>query len=133
MPNFEALLQSIAKRPAMYVGKCSIRAVSHYLEGYCHALGDAGYAETPLDGWGRWIESRFLIAHPAWHWTRILLHIYGSDLAAIEALPQLHHEFLARRATLGIEGIEHDHKRRFLAEHGQDWYEPSATRTTIDD
>jgi len=133
MREFTAWLQSIAKRPAIYVGKCSIRAVSDYLHGYCHALGDVGHAETPLDGWGRWIELRFLISHPAWHWTRILLHICGSDLAAIEALPQLHEEFLAQRATLGVEGIEHEHRRRFIAEHGQGWYEPSGTRTTIDD
>ena len=58
MREFTAWLQSIAKRPAIYVGKCSIRAVSDYLHGYCHALGDVGHAETPLDGWGRWIELR---------------------------------------------------------------------------
>jgi hypothetical protein len=133
MREFTALLQSIAKRPAMYVGKPSIRAVSDYLHGYCHALGDVGHVETPLDGWGRWIESRFLISHSAWSWTRVLLHVYGSDLAAIEALPQLHEEFLAQRAQLGVEGIEDEHRRRFLAEHGHDGYEPSATRTTIDD
>jgi len=133
MSDFRALLHSLAKRPAMYVGKCSVRAVSDYLNGYCHALGDVGHVETPLDGWVRWVESRFLISHPAWHWTRILLHVYGSDRAAIEALPQLHEEFLAQRAVLGVKGIEGEHRRRLIAKHGQDCYEPPATNTTRDD
>jgi hypothetical protein len=129
MPDFESLLRSIAKRPAMYVGMCSIRSVSDYLQGYDHALSDAGQSETPLAGWGRWVEGRFLISHPAWHWTRILLHVYGSDQAAIEALPQLHREFLAQREELGIDGIESQHRRRFIAEYGQDWHEPPTTET----
>jgi hypothetical protein len=102
MPDFPSLLHSLAKRPATYVGTCSIRAESDYLYGYCHALRDVGRVETPLDGWERWIESRFLILHPAWHWSRVLLHVYGSDQAAFEALTQLHEEFVAQRAALGV-------------------------------
>jgi hypothetical protein len=129
MPDFESLLQSIAKRPAMYVGKCSIESVSNYLQGYDHALSDAGQAETPLSGWLRWVEWRFLISHSAWHWTRILLHVYGSEQAAIEALPQLHREFLAQRAELGIDEIESQLRRRLIAEYGRDWHEPPTTET----
>jgi hypothetical protein len=133
MPDFESLLQSIARRPAMYVGKCSLRAVSAYLDGYDHASGDLGQAELPLSGWGHWVESRFLISHPAWHWTRILLHAYGTDRAAIEALPQLYQEFLACRAAIGVEGIVDEHGSRFIAEYGQDWHEPAETSTTADE
>jgi hypothetical protein len=116
----------------MYVGRCSVRAVSHYLDGYCHALGDVGKTESPLDGWGRWVESRFLISHPAWHWTRILLHTYGSDQAALEALPQLYEEFLACRAALGVEGIQGEHERLLIAKYGRSCYEPTVTNTTIE-
>ncbi|WZO98595.1 hypothetical protein EP7_000175 [Isosphaeraceae bacterium EP7] len=133
MPDFQALLHSIAERPAIYVGNCSIRAVSHYLDGYCDALRDLGHAEKPLDGWMRWVELRFLISNPAWHWTRILLHVYGSDQAAIEALPELHREFLAERAMIGVDGIEALLDQRILEEHGEPWHEPPATNTTIDD
>ena len=133
MSDFESLLQSIAERPAMYVGRCSLRAVSAYLDGYNHALGDLGRAELPLSGWGHWVESRFLISHPAWHWTRILLHVYRTDRAAIEALPQLYQEFLAHRAVVGIEGIVDGHARRFIAEYGQDWHETTETSTTAND
>lgn len=132
MPDFQALLHSIAKRPAMYVGKCSVCAVSDYLNGYCHALSDLGHTETPLDGWMRWVELRFLISHPAWHWTRILLHVYGSDQAAIEALPGLHREFLAERDVIGVGGIEAALDQRLIEEHGEPWNEPPATNTTID-
>ena len=132
MPDFQALLHSIAKRPAMCVGRCSIRDVGHYLDGYCHALSDQGHAETPLVGWMRWVELQFLISHPAWHWTRILLHIYGDDRAAIEALPELHRQFLAERTLIGVDGIEAALDRRLIQVHGEPWYEPAATNTTID-
>jgi hypothetical protein len=132
MTDFQGLLHSIAKRPAMYVGKCSVRAVSNYLNGYCHALSDLGLTETPLDGWGRWVELRFLISHPAWHWTRIFLHVYGSDQAAIEALPGLHQEFLAERAVIGVGGIEAALDQRLIEKYGEPWHEPPVTNTTID-
>ncbi|WP_435016191.1 hypothetical protein TA3x_003753 [Tundrisphaera sp. TA3] len=129
MADFADMLRSIAKQPGMYVGRASIRAVSHYLDGYGHSLKDAGHAVGPLDGWMRWIERRFLISHPGWHWSRILLHAYRSDMAAIEALPGLYEEFLADRARLGVDGIEEDGNRRIIAEHGQEWFEPSETMT----
>ena len=91
-----------------------------------------GLSEAPsyYGRWGRWVESRFLISHPAWHWTRILLHVHGSDRAAIEALPALYREFLSQREALGAEGIEAERLRRFSAAYGEDYYEPPATTTT---
>lgn len=132
MPGFVGLIDAIARRPALYVGRCSLHAVSHYLSGYDRALADLGQAETPLSGWVRWVESRFLISHPAWHWTRILLHVLGTDQAAIEALPALYREFLSDRAALGVEGIETENRRRLIAEYGEEWHEPPATITTAD-
>ena len=93
---FANLLDAIARRPAMYVGTCSLPAVTFLLDGYCLAQEDMG-KESPLDGWMRWIELRFGICHSAWHWTRILLHVYESDSAAISALPCLFAEFGADR------------------------------------
>lgn len=132
MPDFQALLQSIAKRPGMYVGRCSLRAVSHYLDGYDDALRDLGHAEAPLDGWQRWVELRFLISDPGWHWTRILVHTYETDQAAIEALPELHREFLAERAAIGVDGIEAMLDQRLMEEYGEPWHEPPTTNTRID-
>ncbi len=132
MSDFGSLLHAIAMRPGMYVGRCSLRSVSDYVHGYDHALNDLGQSASPLAGWMRWVELHFLISHPAWHWTRILLHVYGSDAAAIEALPHLHELFLAQRAALGVEGIEAELDRRLRTEHGFPCYEPPETSTSVD-
>jgi hypothetical protein len=129
MNDFVALVDAIAKRPAMYVGKCSLHAVSVFLDGYDRAVHDVGTTTPPLSGWFRWVESRFLISHPAWHWSRILLHVYGTDQAAIEALPTLYREFLSTRAAFGVEGIEAELRLRLIAKYGRDYYEPPATHT----
>ena len=50
MSKFVALLDAIAKRPAMYVGRYSLRLVCHYLDGYDHALGDVGITPAPFAG-----------------------------------------------------------------------------------
>ncbi len=127
MIDLVSLLRSIAKRPGLYVGTCSIELVGHYLDGYIHALRDTGHSDLLFDGaWIRWVESRFLVASPAWGWPRILLHGYGSHQAAIEALPHLYEEYLDQRSRIGIEGIEAERKRRLIAEHGREWYEPTA-------
>lgn len=83
------------------MGTNSLAAVSHYLDGYAHASAD----HELLEGWRIWVELRFGICHPAWHWTRILLHAYGSDGPALAALPQLYDEFVAERQRDGLESI----------------------------
>jgi hypothetical protein len=130
MPDFLSLIDSIAQRPGMYVGRCSLHLISAYLDGYDHALKELGHDVTPLDGWMRWVELRFLISHPGWHWTRILEHVCGGDRPAIDALPSLYREFLACRAALGVEGIEAELDRRLVAEYGRGWHEPPETATT---
>lgn len=127
--SIEQLLEAIAKKPGLYVGRLSIDAVSHYLSGYEHALSDLGAEIIPLDGWMEWVQFRFLIRSAAWGWPRILLHVYGSDEAAIKALPSLHKEFMSDRQRLGIDGIELEQKRRLIEAYGEDWHEPSETDT----
>jgi hypothetical protein len=115
MADFKRLLESITRQPAMYVGSDSLFAVSHFLSGYDLALEDLG-RESPLVGWKDWVELRFGICSPAWHWTRILIHVYGSDAAAIEALPKLFTEFEADCKQIGVEGIGQNHDREFAAQ-----------------
>jgi hypothetical protein len=117
MTDFRGLLASVARRPAMYVGSCSRPAVANLLAGYCLAVEHLGLA-PPLDGWMRWVELRFGVFHPAWNWTRILLHGYGSDAAAIAALPELFEEFEAEHARLGVEGILTRHGQEFTGSDG---------------
>jgi hypothetical protein len=128
MAEFEELLARIAKRPALYVGQCSVSRVANYLDGYCDAMEALGCPVIPLQGWMQWIELRFGICSPAWHWSRILLHHYGSAQAAIEALPSLYNEFETDRARDGVDGIDARHDEAFRNTLGG---APEST-TTID-
>ncbi|WZP00899.1 hypothetical protein EP7_002558 [Isosphaeraceae bacterium EP7] len=56
MPDFRALLRSIAGRLSLSFGECSVLAESDDLNGCCHALSDLGHMETPFDGWMRRVE-----------------------------------------------------------------------------
>src|SRR5262245_12971859 len=114
MREFPAWLLSLVQHPARNLGKGSIAAVCDYFPGSDHASGDVGHTETPLDGWRRRVQSRLLIAPPAWPGTGLLRSIDGRDRAGIKARPQRDEEFLAERATLGVEGIADQHRRRFL-------------------
>lgn len=129
MGAFEAMLARVAAWPVLYVGKTSLRAVSDYLAGYVHAMIDLGQPD-PEAGWLRWVEMKFLISHPAWHWTRILVHIYGSDGAALDALPGLYAEFRAYVAEHGADIIDAEHYRRFVAAFGTQCHEPKDTPTS---
>ena len=77
----------------------------------------------------RWVEMKFLISHSAWHWTRILLHVYGSDRAALDALPDLHAEFRQFVADRGVDSIDAEHSRRFMDAYGNWWHVPEETAT----
>ena len=36
--DFRELLANVCSRPGMYVGRCSLTDISHYLNGYCDGL-----------------------------------------------------------------------------------------------
>lgn len=91
------------------MGSNSLKSVGHYLAGYSDALEN----QDCLAGWRQWIELRFGICHPAWHWTRILLHSYGSDAAALAALPYLFTEFDSERQQGGFQQILANWEGRF--------------------
>jgi hypothetical protein len=131
MDEFNSTLEEIAAKPHLYVGQTSLRLISHYLAGYDHALMDLG-RPRPLFGWMRWIEMKFMISHPAWHWTRILIHIYGNDRAALDVLPELFSEFSAYVAQHGAASIDVEHTRRFLETYGNRTHEPDHTQTTLE-
>jgi histidine triad (HIT) family protein len=129
MTTFNSMLADLAARPGVYVGKVSLRDVSNLLSGYCIALMDAGQP-NPLEGWFRWVEMKFLISHPAWHWTRILVHVYGSDRAALNALPGLYAEFRAFVTERGVDFIDAEHNRRFVAAYGNDYHKPDPSEAS---
>ena len=131
MDKFRDLLGSICARPAMFVGRSSLNAVALVLAGYSHGVSDCGQAAPPTHEFQRWVEMRFCIRHATWNWTRIVLHEYGDDRAALSALPALYDEFLRNREQLGMEWIEAEAARRLMAEYGQNWGAPRETKTQL--
>jgi hypothetical protein len=129
-PDFAMLIDSIARRPAMYVGNTSLRSIGHYLAGYCHALDEAAISTTTFRGFTIWLSERFLIFHSAWHWTRILLHTYQTDEAAIEALPDLFAEYLRTKDGKSLHQLEVDRDKALVTAYGIEWGAPEDTHTT---
>jgi len=129
-PDFSMLIESIAKRPAMYLGNASLQSIGHYLAGYCDALRDVGVSASEIEGFIVWLSEKFLIFHPAWHWTRILLHIYQGDEAAIKALPDLFAEYLQTKGGRTLAQLEFDRDIALMATYGKTSGAPADTRTT---
>ncbi len=123
------MLVSLATRPGTYVGRPSIFLVSTYLDGYCHSRIDLGMPD-PMYGWGIWVLHRYLIWSPAWGWPRVLLHVYGTHLDALAALPNLYKEFVSQCDSLNVEALEADLRRQLIDKYGRDYYAPEQTHTT---
>lgn len=104
MTDMLELIHDIAKRPGIYVGQCDLNLIRAFLDGYDWALRQQG--NTDHADWHGWIEVRFQVSHPAWGWPRIMLHVYGDDLAAITAMPILYEEYLHELAEIGSDGID---------------------------
>ncbi len=131
MKNISNFIKSISKRPGMYVGKPDLRLVSTFLYGYCFGCTESG-EEDPLISWGNWIEQKFLISHPAWHWTRILLHEYGEEDTVLEMLPVLYNEYFEMVNKIGVEGINKLLNDRFIQHFGTNVHKPKVTTTKVD-
>lgn len=129
-PDFTALIEAIARRPALYVGTLSLRAIGNYLDGYCHALGDLGLSGNQFFGFKIWLSKKYLIFHAAWHWTRILRHVYQNDETAIQALPDLFAEYLQESKEKNLEQLENDRDEALIAAYGRAWHEPEKTQTS---
>ncbi len=131
LTKFETHLAAVVERPGLYVGKPLLRLVSYHLDGYCTALNDLGH-EYFLGGFGYYLSLKFLISHPAWHWSRILVHVYGNDRQAMLALPGLFRDFRNELKAKTTDAIYEQVRAALLAKYGRDWHEPETTHTTID-
>ncbi len=112
---FLARIDTICKRPGMYVGTDSLRDVSIYLYGMEDGLTCSSVGEGWMKTWPRWLEGRYLVRHQAMPWTQVLCDVLGSDKAALTALPGLYREFFKDLDSLGEEGIEQRTFQQFIA------------------
>jgi hypothetical protein len=122
------LIESMAQRPAMYVGSRSLWEVRHFLLGYRHAL-DTMAQPDPLDAWEAWIELKFMVHQSAWEWTRILRHFYGTDEDVFRVLPELYREYRAARAHADADAMRQELREKLMATYGEEYYEPEETYT----
>lgn len=130
--KFEELLESMVKRPGMYFSTNSLINFSIYLDGYCSGLVSAGKPD-PLSAWWLWVQMKFCIRHSAWHWTRILLHTFGSEQACIDKLVELYLEYKRDFERLGWQGIEDEQMRRLVERYGKEVGCPSESNTSNPD
>ncbi|MBV6625618.1 MAG: hypothetical protein KI793_22270 [Rivularia sp. (in: Bacteria)] len=73
---FYEMMESIKKRPGMYLGKCSITRLRSFLDGYIGARRDLGLPETEEETefykFQDWIQERFEIKS-YYGWNDIIL------------------------------------------------------------
>lgn len=121
--TFEELIVSISRRPAVWVGTSRLRDVAIFLDGYSSGLA-SGTGESPLRGWVAWIETKYLISDPAWHWTSILRHVHGSDSAALAALPDLFAQYKSETNGCSDDVLSERHRQAFLEAFGDGGHSP---------
>lgn len=112
---FLELVDTICKRPGMYVGTESLRDVSIYLYGMENGLTRSASGERWMRTWPCWLEGRYMVRHQAQPWPQVLCDLLGSDEAALASLPGLYREFFTDLDALGEAGIEERTLRRFIA------------------
>jgi hypothetical protein len=123
---FFEIVREISARPGMFGGSGKLRDVAIYLAGVEDGIAHGKAEMLVAPGWNRWVEGRFLIFSPAWHWSRILVYTFGSDQAALTALPALYEEFFADLDSLGADGIEKRATKFLVDKYGERFHEPDA-------
>jgi hypothetical protein len=93
----------LGSRPGMRVPSARLEDIATYLDGYLHALAEygvhSGYA------WREYVACTCGISSNAWSWHRSLRHFYGSESAAIAALPALFDAYVIELGRVGANGI----------------------------
>jgi hypothetical protein len=94
------LLQSIQRRPGMYLGQASITLLQAFLQGYVFASRDAAgsaASEVPdLNEFTRWLCAKFGVRE-GYRWDRLMLFFHRSESRAFEEFFSLLSEFEAEQ------------------------------------
>ena len=78
-------LKFVKKRPGMYLRVESIYELSTFITGYEVALSmNFDYPKGVDISFMNWVEEKYGICDTAWHWSRILHHIAGSEVEALK-------------------------------------------------
>ncbi len=118
MPLGFQKVQSICKRPEMYVGCVSYDAVSAYINGF-----DVARSHGPLMGFHQWLVVRANCGNNlAWPTLVRQLLPAGTELSddqAIRELGELLSHFFAVRKSVGLTSLFHEYAKWLVS---QSWY-----------
>jgi hypothetical protein len=131
--KFAPMLEQMCRRPGLYTGQPSFLALACYLEGIEFAARpDENSKLSPsLSDFGLWLMRRYLIYGSFWNWSRIVLHVAGSERDAFDLLPQLYREFEEQYDQMDPNKLLEELRTELMAILGRDWNSPE-TRVTDD-
>jgi len=127
------MLEEMSKRPGLYTGQPSFLALACYLEGieFAARSDDSSKFSPSLSTFGLWLMRRYLIQGSYWNWSRIVLHVAGSERDVFILLPQLYREFEERYDQMDSRKVLEELRAELQAKYGRDWNSPE-TRVTDD-
>lgn len=120
-------------RPGLFTGQPSFLALSCFLDGIAFAMRwrDGPHPSPRLSCFGLWLSRRFLIYGSYWNWSRILLHVAGSEHAVFELFPKLYREFAEQADQLDSVRMLEELRSELQSKFGREWNSPD-TRVTAD-
>ncbi|WMS86590.1 hypothetical protein [Pleionea litopenaei] len=123
-------LKFVKKRPGMYLRAESIYELATFIAGYEVALRmNFEYPNPDNISFMNWVEEKYEICNPAWHWSRILHHVAGTEVEALHLFftiwPEYYEiksRFISNRKSIKFgcpkESVTNDYWNRL---HEQQW------------
>lgn len=97
--SFYQLIEKIQKRPAMYLGSCSLSRLEAFLGGYFVAKQELALSLTPeeehFSKFQVWIQEKFQ-TESSQSWAKIILFHTTDEAQALDSFFKLWHEFEQR-------------------------------------
>jgi hypothetical protein len=134
MPAAPDLLERIRKRPAMYLGECSLSALYHTIGGYELALGVHGIQtdaslRLPED-FSDWVAYRLHYKESTSGWKNMILGVSGNEGTAFNRFFELLDEHATRRSRVVAKLIGFQ-KRYSVGSEGRERTERYPTRISL--
>jgi hypothetical protein len=91
---YSNMFEEILKKPALYVGNCSVSKIKTFMDGYIYAKWEEGKnSETdPYKEFGEWVRNRFQIK-TSHGWADIVQFMSPDDAYAFEMTKKLWEEY----------------------------------------
>ena len=99
------ILHFVEKRPGMYLSQKSVYELSTFISGYDGAL-KSNFEFVEQQSFMNWVENKYCISNGAWHWSRILHHIAGTEREAFNLFFQIWPEYWKQRNKKHIRTCE---------------------------